>query len=64
MVCFICSYLSLSAASGRSDSQGPDAGKDLGEESPGDGHLSHLEDRPPGMINDLGPDLDQLELDA
>ena len=56
----MCIYLSLSAASGRSDGQGPDTGKQHGEKLPGDGHLRHLEDRPPGVAYDLGPYLISL----
>ena len=51
----MCIYLSLSAASGRSDCQGPDAGEDPGEKRPGYGHLRRLKDRPAGVAYHLGP---------
>jgi hypothetical protein len=40
----MCIYLSLSAASGRSDGQGPDTGKDLGEAD-----ISHFQPSTPSL---------------
>ena len=64
MTAFLYSSGLPPAWSGRNGCKGTDTTEKFLEQFAGNGDLGHLEDRPPGMTDDLRPYLDELELDA